>query len=353
MPKRFPKDEPQPAIPGGQCGDYEGHGGDHTLLISMNAPWFNSKLSDTKLGMSGHLEMTPQQSPSPLTARVTPETVCTCWLGRPGALGGSSDERQLCRVHGASCQCGHLKRDHQSREQAPDYWRVGICTSPICECRWFRAAESQPEVATDSLTARVTPFMTCGDGCRDPIRCQQNRACLVVEVAKDIAAQQQPDLTARVTARLTPELLQKAFDAACDAATEEGREGGDQEAVEAAQRDAFHAAILAAIAPELDRAVPLEALAREQARTERVETQLQDAERRETKLRDRLELHSIDALWTPSELAVEVQRLRQLPDVLKMFELQRQATDAERRLDEAALEIAALKSEVRHHGDGL
>ncbi len=71
MPKQFPKDEPQPAVPGGQCGDYEGHGGDHTLLIPTNAPWFNAKLSDTKLGMSGHLEMTPTESPSPLTARVT------------------------------------------------------------------------------------------------------------------------------------------------------------------------------------------------------------------------------------------------------------------------------------------
>ena len=39
MPKKFPKNTPQPAQPGGQCGLPEGHSGEHTLLIPTNMPW--------------------------------------------------------------------------------------------------------------------------------------------------------------------------------------------------------------------------------------------------------------------------------------------------------------------------
>ena len=39
MPLRFPPDEPQPAVPGGQCGLPEGHSMAHTLLIPTGMPW--------------------------------------------------------------------------------------------------------------------------------------------------------------------------------------------------------------------------------------------------------------------------------------------------------------------------
>ena len=42
MPESYPPDEPQPAVPGGQCGLPEGHSGPHTLLFDTTASWIGN-----------------------------------------------------------------------------------------------------------------------------------------------------------------------------------------------------------------------------------------------------------------------------------------------------------------------
>jgi hypothetical protein len=157
------------------------------------------------------------ESPSPLTARVTPEML---------------QAREL--------TLGLLDAIDEAMRKG-DQLAAGEAFAEL-RCAWRDMPLPTAKAQDSRLTARVTPFVTCGDGCRDPICCRQNQQCLMVEVAKAIAAQQQPDLTARVTARLTDEVMDD-----CRLDGLDSLEGYGHEAC----RKAMRVAILTAIAPEL------------------------------------------------------------------------------------------------------